>query len=63
MDYILPEIFGTGMFDTFERLKYKNLDMSVSTLFEKVQEYEPELFSQEGGILVMNGKQNLKNQY
>ena len=58
MSYILPEIFGSGVFNTCERLKYQDWDISIPTPLRKVQEYELELFLEDGGISVINGERH-----
>ena len=58
MSYILPEIFGSGVFNTCERLKYQDWDISIPTPLRKVQEYELDLFLEDGGISVINGERH-----
>ncbi len=58
MSYTLPEIFGSGIFNTAERLKYRDCDTSVPTLPRTVREYELELFLEDGGSSVINGQRH-----
>ena len=58
MGYMLPEIFGSGVFNTCERLKYRDWDTSIPTPLRKVQEYELELFLEDGGTSVINGERH-----
>ncbi len=57
----LPEIFGAGVFDTTERINYRNSLNDNLTEFRTVKQYELELFCEDGGVSIVNGQRyNIK---
>ncbi len=58
MESGLPEIFGSGIFDTSIRNEFRFKGGEILTNLRTVKEYEVELFCEDGGISFINGERN-----
>ena len=58
MEYGLPKIYGSGIFDTSIRTDYRLKSTEAPTPLRTVKEYELELFCENGGVSFINGTRN-----
>ena len=54
----LPQILGSGIFDTSIRFEYRFKNTDKPTALRTVTEYEIEFFCEDGGISYINGTEN-----
>ncbi len=54
----LPEILGSGIFDTHERFNFRNRSTEVPTDLRTVKQYELEFFLEDGGVSFINGQRH-----